>query len=274
MTSPQPLSNLQLSGFTMYTRASYFAQFGKPAPPCDPARASKQWIGNGTFWFLESINAPIVFKQETIAPADNLPNLEGVGPYPAYSIAPTGTFQPNPGGSPTEIPVNPLFLSLQQDAQALMAQLGGSNLVDDGSIRPRVLSYPANEQRRKWDFTTAKGVYVNAGALLFMMNAHGVGAPGHWDQSGESPAWVADNPVPNASLPTLGAPCRALAANESIEPTGIFGFATLLVDDGKPAPGGNTAADPSFTPADRAQLASVAENVTTILAMVEQLATK
>lgn len=271
-TSESP-TVLQLSGFTMYTRASYFAQFGKPAPPCDPARASKQWIGNGTFWFLESLTAPIVFKQETIPPSDHLPNLPGVGPYPAYVLAPTATFQPNPGGSPTEIPLNPLFLSLQADAQALMDQLGATGLTDDGTAAPRLLSYDPTDQRRKWDFTTAKGVYINAGALLFMRNAQGVGAPGHWDQSGPTPTWVADSPAPNPALPTLGPPCRALAANESLQATGIFGFATLIVDDGQPAPAPPSPGG-SFTVADRQQLNAVAESVQTILSLVEQLAQK
>lgn len=268
-TSKNP-SELQLSGFPIYTRASYLALFGMPAPPCDPTRRGKAWIGNGTFWFLESVTTPIVFKQETIPPSDDLPNLEGVGPYPAYVVAPTSAFSDIKGGNPEIQPENPLFLSLQQDAQALMEELGGSSLIDQGITPPQNVTYPANEQRRKWVFTDKQGVPVNVGTLLFARNMNGVGSPGHWDQSGAVPVWVADNPT--AQMPALGAPCRALAANESLQPTGIFGFATLIVDDGQPAPGTlGATADPSFTPADRQQLASLAESVGAILAIVEQL---
>lgn len=263
-TSKNP-SELQLSGFTIYDRASYFAQFGKPAPPCDPGRRAKAWIGNGTFWFLESMTAPIVFKQETIPASDNLPNIEGAGPFSPYVIAPSGAWSTLNGTRTTQY--NPLYLSLQADAQELMAQLGGSGLVDEGSGGSAPLSYDPTEQRREWGFLDNKGVMINAGALLFIRNMQGVGAPGHWDQSGAVPTWVPDNPVPDSTRPPLGPPCRALAQNESLQPTGIFGMATLIVDDGQPDANSTPASGGSYTQQDRDR-----DNL--VLELLQQLAQK
>lgn len=272
-TTAKNVSELQLTGFTIYTRASYLAKFGKPLPPCDPARRQKAWVGFGTFWFLESVNQPIIFKQETIAPGENLPNLEGFGPYPAYVVAPTAAFTDFKNAVPEIQAENPLFLSLQSDALALMNELGGSSLVDLGSQVP-VITYPSGEQRRKWAFNDKQGIQVNVGTLLFNRNMHGVGAPGHWDQTGAVPSWVTDSLVPDTTKPPIGAPCRALAPNEKIEPSGVFGFATLVVDDGQPAPAPAGTADPSFTGADRQQLARLKESVDEILTLVQGLAQK
>ncbi len=259
MVTAQPISLLYLTGFTLYTRASYFAQFGKPAPPPDPTRRGKAWVGNGTFFFLEGS----ALKQETIAPSDNLPNLDGAGPFPPYVIAPSGAYTLLNNQRTGQY--NPLYLSLQADAQALMSRLGGTNLVD-ASVG--VLDYDPTEQRREWEFTDSKGILVNAGALLFIQNMQGVGAPGHWDQTNPVPVWVPDNPTIDQSQPPLGPPCRALAANESIGP-GTLGVPALMVDDGQPAPGASTSAPVTggFTDQDR-------QNLATVLQIVEQLAQK
>lgn len=264
MITSQPIQALQLTGYDMYTRASYLTKFGKPAPPADPSRRAKAWIGYGTFWFLES-TGPIVFKQETVPVSENLPNIEGAGPFAAYVIAPSGAWQMQ-GGVRTSV-YNPLYLSLQSDAQALMTQLGGSKLIDNGANQFLPLSYDPTEQRREWEFTDQQGIVVNVGALLFIRNMMGAGAPGHWDQSGTTPTWVADSPKPDFTQPVWSAPCRALAANESIQPTGVFGFPSLMVDDGKTDPTSTPAAGGSFTDQDRQDLAM-------ILSIVEQLAQK
>ena len=52
-------------------------------------------------------------------------NLPGSIVYPPYVAAPT---QATRGGAP----VNPQYLSLQSDAEALMAALGGIALMDEG----------------------------------------------------------------------------------------------------------------------------------------------
>lgn len=260
MITAKPIATLQLTGFDAYTRASYFAKFGKPAPPADPARRPKNWLGSGTFSFLESM----ALKPETVPASENLPNLDGSGPFPAYVIAPSGAFSTSNGVRTTQY--NALYLSLQADAQALMTQLGGSGLFDAGASQFSPLDYDPSELRREWEFTDAKGVEVNAGALLFIRNMQGVGSPGHWDQSGPVPAWVADHPALDPAQAPWGPPMRALLPNESIGPTGLFGQATLLVDDGQANPS-TPATGGGFTDQDR-------QNLGMVLTIVEQLATK
>src|SRR5262249_49413329 len=100
-------------------------------------------------------------------------NLPGSMTYPGYSVVPT---QVTSGGSP----VNPNFLSLEEEAGSLMSTLGGTGLVKETGNAIFPILYPASEPRRIWDFVV-NGLLVNAGTLLLAQNASGVGAPGHWD---------------------------------------------------------------------------------------------
>jgi hypothetical protein len=256
--STKPVSTLEVKGFQEYTRATYFAKFGKPAPPADSTKRAKSWVGSGRFFFLTGM----ALVPGTVPESENDVNLDGVGPFPAYVIAPTKASSDGPGGQP----YNALYLSLESDARALMAEVGGSNLVDEGANVFLPLSYPADEPRREWEFTDKNGIKVNVGAMLFIKNMNGIGSPGAWDTSTPVPTWVpAIHPV-TAGDP-WGLPCRALAPNESIGPSGIFGMATLIISDG---------ADPNSTPAPAAGGYTQADRDrdNTILGIVEQLAQK
>lgn len=269
MVKIESIASLQLTGFEMFTRESYFQKFGKPAPPCDPSRRAKSWIGYGTFWFLENGK----LGQETVPANENLPNIEGAGPFEKYTIAPSGAWSTLNGQRTTRY--NPLYLSLQDDAQALMMQLGGSGLFDAGVANPNdPLSYDETENRREWEFTDARGVVVNVGSLLFLRNMQGVGTAGHWTQSGPVPIWVTDHPVPDSSRPPWSAPCRALAANEKIGPPDFSGLPTVLLDDGQADPNAPTSSGGGFTQGDRNQLATVAQDVATMLQLLQTLAQK
>src|SRR6202040_4299883 len=71
-------------------------------------------------------------------------NLPGAVQYPPYVVAPTlGTR----GGSI----LNPIYLSLESDAQALMTELGGANLQQE-DLASFPASYPSDELRRPWFF--------------------------------------------------------------------------------------------------------------------------
>jgi hypothetical protein len=256
MVTAQPITKLYLTGYTLYTRASYFAQFGKPAPPADPSRPAKAWVGSGTFNFLQGM----ALVKQVVPPSENLPNLDGSGPFPPYVIAPSGAYTVLNNERTGQY--NALYLSLQADAQALMSQLGGSGLVD---VSVGVLDYDPGEQRREWEFADSKGVLVNAGAMLFIRNMQGIGAPGHWDQSGNVPVWVSDKPAINPAFTPLGPPCRALLPNESIAP-GTLGVPALMVDNGQADPS-TPAAGGSFNAQDR-------QTLNTVLQIVEQIAQK
>lgn len=232
----KPLSDLQLPGFPMYTRDSYFKTFGKAAPPADPTKRPKAWIGTGSYLFLQGL-ATLV--QDSVPGNENDVNIEGAGPFTAYVLQPTKASTAGPGGQP----YNPLYLSLEADARALMAAIGGKNLRDEGANAFLPISYPADELRREWEFDSPGGIGLNAGSLLYARNMAGVGSPGHWNTVTPVPSWVPQlHPVPKDLNNPWGPPCRALAPNESIGP-GMLGVPQLIVDDGTPAQPGQSGSD-------------------------------
>lgn len=162
-----PIDALAL--FHTYTRDSYLAAFGVAAPPWDPTRLSKSWF-DSTVDTSQPANVASyqMIGQDSTGAWTELPytmpaseaatvNIPGAVVYPPYVIAPTGATR---GGSP----INPAYLSLQADAQAVMTALSGSGLFDDGAtaILPNV--YPADEPRRSWSFLL-NGVARNVGQL-------------------------------------------------------------------------------------------------------------
>jgi len=180
----------ELALFQAYSRDSYLAAFGVQAAAYDPTRRRKSWFdstvdvsdpGNVAVYHIagQDQNGNGILKQ-IVMPAQEAAtvNLPGTIQYPPYVVAPTlATRNGNP--------LNPNYLSLQSDAQALMTQLGGSNLQqEDLPFFPA--SYPSDEPRRPWYFLM-QGQPVNVGMLLLTRNAQGVGSPGHWDVSSIPP---------------------------------------------------------------------------------------
>ena len=150
-------------------------------------------------------------------------NLPGAVTYPPYEIRPTHATR---GGAP----VNPMYLSFESEARALMAELGGTGIVDDGINVFAPVYYPADEPRRMWSVTLGGGRHDNAGGLLRMRNAMGVGAPGRWRDSQGVLAWVSDPPAPTGlddSRAAVDIPVRALLPNEELR-TGAMGFGLLI----------------------------------------------
>ena len=228
------ISQLQL--FRTYTRASFLAEFGAQAPAWDPSRVRKTWF-DSTVDTSDPSNVA-VYKiiaqdqggnwglRQMVMPASEAAtvNLPGAVTYPAYTVAPT---QVTSGGSP----VNPNYLSLDTDARALMAALGGSGLVQETGNAIFPIVYPASEARRIWDFVV-NGIVVNAGTLLLAQNANGVGAPGRWDTSKGDPAWVADPAAPtgeNDMRPARDVPVRDLLGNEKFQ-AGLMGVSVVRTD--------------------------------------------
>lgn len=250
-----PISTIYLPGFDQYTRASYFQKFGKPAPPADPTKRPKSWIGSGTFHFVMDASSLV---EQTIPDSEKDVNLDGAGPFLSYVIAPTKASVDGLGGQP----YNAGYLSLEADARALMQAVGGNTLTDEGVNPFLPLFYPADEPRREWEFLTASGIKVNAGVLLATRNQQGVGSPGKWDASEPTPVWVPSHPVTSPIGP-WSQPCRALAANEHIGP-GDLGLATLFVDDGTST--GDTGGS-GYTQADR-------DRDNQILALLKRIATE
>lgn len=224
-----------LALFETYTRDSYRAAFGMEAPPWDPSRPAKAWFdstanavsaghtvtyqavardANGN-WALQPMTLPAAD-----AAAVNFPQSIV---YPPYVILPTSATR---GGAP----VNPVYLSLESEARALMAALGGTEIVDQGVNVFAPVLYPPDELRRMWVILGSGGQQNNAGGLLQMRNAAGVGAPGQWQNSAGDPVWVPDPPAPTGMddpRPPVDMPVRDLLPNEELRP-GLMGFGVLV----------------------------------------------
>ena len=245
--------------FKTYSRDTYRAAFGMEAPAYDPARVIKTWFdstvdvshpGNlAVYRVVTQDQKGNGVLQQMVLPAQEAAtvNLPGAIPYAPYVVTPTLATR---GGSV----MNPIYLSLESDAQALMIGLGGTNLQQE-DLPSFPASYPSDEPRRPWYFLV-KGVSVNAGALLWTRNAKGVGAPGHWDISAPQPVWVPDPPAPTGeedTRPRRAVPVRDLLPNEQLY-TGIMGILGVVRTDLQKA-----AAESSgqFTADDRALLRSI-----------------
>lgn len=224
-----------LALFPSYTRDSYRAAFGGEAPPWDPSRRSKTWFDSTV-----DVSNPRAGVTYTVVGQDadgrwrlgplTLPageaatvNLPGAVVYPPYVVRPTNATR---GGAP----VSPLYLSLESEARALMLELGATGLLDEGINAFAPVFYPADEPRRMWALIGSGGQQNNAGGLLRMKNATGVGAPGHWRNTAGNVAWIADPAAPSGfddPRPQVEMPVRSLLPNEELRP-GVMGFGVLV----------------------------------------------
>jgi hypothetical protein len=252
-----------LALFKSYSRDSYRAAFGVEAAAYDPARLRKSWFDstadvsspdNVAVYHIaaQDPNGNGIVRQ-MVMPAQEAAavNLPGAIPYPPYSVAPTSATR---GGSG----LNPIYLSLESDAQTLMTELGGDTLHQE-DLPSFPATYPSDEPRRPWDFLV-QGRPVNAGALLLARNAQGLGSPGHWDVSSPEPVWVPDPPGPTGAddaRPPREMPIRDLLANEKLY-TGLMGILGVTRTDLQ-----QTADEASgkFTPDDRATLRMIYQAV-------------
>ena len=222
--------------FQTYTRSTYFTAFGSEAPAWDPSRVTKTWFdstvdvsnpANIATYQVIALNPSKQWEVQPLALSAQeaaTVNLPGAVLYPAYVVLPTDATR---GGSV----INPIYLSMEPDAQALMTALGGTGLSDEGATPVFPVVYTPDEPRRLWDFTF-KGAAVNAGALLLSCNSNGVGAPGRWDTSGSEPIWV---PAPAAltglddTRPPRPMPVRGLLPNEEIQ-VSLMGVGVIRTD--------------------------------------------
>jgi hypothetical protein len=254
----------ELSLFTSFTRANYLATFGVQAPAWDPTRLSKFWF-DSTVDSSDPANVVVynvvgtdqsgnwTIKQMVIQTSEAATvNLPGLITYPAYAVAPTAATR---GGSF----INPNYLSLQSDADALTNQFGGSGLFDEGQSSTFPVLYPASEPRRLWDFLF-NGLIINVGDLLLARNTLGIGSPGHWDTSSGQPMWVPD-PSPPAGLddtrPPRDMPVRNLLPNEKFQ-VGLMGVSIVRTDLQQQA----DQSAGQFTPDDRATLQQIYQILT------------
>ncbi len=255
-----------LALFRTYTRDSYRATFGVEAPPWDPGRRTKTWFDSNV-----DASSPGVSLHYNVVARDaaarwsltplTLPaseaatvNLPGIVAYPPYVIRPTNATR---GGAP----VNPMDLSLESEARALMQELGAKGLVDEGVNAFAPVFYPADEPRRMWALVGNGGLQNNAGGLLRMRSAGGIGAPGHWRNARGEVAWMSEPPAPSGLYdprPEVEMPVRGLLPNEELRP-GVMGFGVLVYRTDRERE--QALQSGAFTPEDRKTMEEILRTV-------------
>lgn len=257
----QPQPNQEFYGvdllnlFETYTRAQFEAA-GGPLIPFDPARPEQDWWDD-TYAAITptqsvSYNAVVSgaggaaaigsFTQTAAQMAT--PNFKGLPNYPKWTPAPTRAVY-NHAAPSTASPVDPKDLSTAEQAQALLAELGGTSIVDIGAnsvTLPNIgqivfpVSYPPDDSRRLFAVVLSSGKLFNVGQALAGKYAAGMGAPGSWVPDAthiSGLSWQA-TAVPDGSASTASAlpvPCRALLANERLMTSlvGGLGFQTTQI---------------------------------------------
>ena len=182
--------------FPRLTRAGVFAATGKDAPPFKVNEPIKRFVVPSaeltgslyTYKYVDKLTGKILTNSITNQSALEL-NLPGLVTYPKYVVAPTQAVSLASTGTGTvEQNINPEYLSLYDDANAVAAELGASAPSESTTLNIR---YPANELRRPWNIVLSGGRTVNAGLTLKERNKGGVGAPGSWSSPDSNPQWVA-----------------------------------------------------------------------------------
>lgn len=244
------LRSLEL--FDRYTRSSYLAKFGVPAPKFIPDLNAKDWF-DSTVDLSDPLNITIyvvsghngkgepILKQFIIKTSEavsvNLPD-EGSGSFPPYVIAPTTATRTGPGNLAPQ-PVNPIYLSTIGQANTLGSEVGGTRVQAEQSMGGGfAISYPPGEVRRLWEITF-NGRNTNVGLLLNQKNSRGVGAPGKWDLTQQEPVWVPEpSVVVDASQPHTWVPypVRSLLPNERLQQSAL-GVIEIIRTDKQTASG-------------------------------------
>ena len=272
---PQPTREFYgldvLNLFETYTRAQFEAA-GGPLIPFDPARAEQNWWDdtyaavaptqivryNAVVWGSGGTAAIGSFTQTAAQMAT--PNFKGLPHYSKWSPAPTRAVF-NHAAPSTTSPVDPKDLSTAEQAQALLAELGGTSIVDTGAnsvTLPNIgqivfpVTYPPEDSRRLFAVVLSGGMLFNVGQALAEKYTAGMGAPGSWMPDATQAGgliWqtraVPDGSASNA--PALPPPCRALLANERLLTSliGGLGFQTTQIQrTDLTSAGGEGGADP------------------------------
>ena len=297
LPNEQPQPNQEFYGldvlnlFETYTRAQFEAA-GGPLIPFDPARPEQNWWDE-TYAALapnQSVHynavvagaggAAAVGSFTQTAAQMATPNFKGLPRYPKWTPPSTRAVYNHAAPSATS-PVDPKELSTAEQAQALLAELGGSSVVDAGAnsvTLPNVgqivfpVSYPLDDPRRLFAVVLSSGKLFSVGQALAQKYSAGVGAPGSWVADATQISGLRWQPaaVPDGSASTASAlpvPCRALLANERLMTSlvGGLGFQTTQIQRTDLIP---TVAPPSGGAASEALLLDIQVKVTALYNLI------
>jgi hypothetical protein len=257
----QPQPNQEFYGvdvlnlFETYTRAQFEAA-GGPLIPFDPTRSEQDWWDdtyaavaptqsvsyNAVVWGPGGASAIGNFTQTAAQMAT--PNFKGLPLYSKWIPAATRAVY-NHAAPSTTSPVDPKDLSTAEQAQGLLAELGGTSIVDIGAnsvTLPNIgqivfpVTYSPDDPRRLFAVVLSSGKLFNVGQALAEKYSAGMGAPGSWVADATQISGLSWRPtaVPDGSAsaaPTLPVPCRALLANEKLMTSlvGGLGFQTTQI---------------------------------------------
>lgn len=252
----QPVYGMDaLALFQRYTRDSYRAKFGVEAPAWDSTRGKKDWfdstaIGNKSYTVA---GVSSLLSLSLLSAEASTVNLPGLPAFEKWNPAPVTA--PRADGSAF---VNNLLVSTKAQADALAAELGGTNVMEQADFPGALITWPAGEERRIYVFTIPGLAFpVNVGEKLAMKYAKGIGWPGQW--TGLDPTWqpgVLNDGISSGAntLPAVAMPLRSLLPNEKIG-TSALSMVITRTDLASPtSPAGG-----SFTDADRVTLQHIAD---------------
>lgn len=232
----------ELALFKEYTRDSWQKEKGTQAPPWDPSRPIKRWIGDDQTGVNEGWAAhhdgdvgysywdPVkqVFMDADM-PEDQWEtiNLPGVYNFPKYEVDPTPAVVVGPAGSNK---LNPTWLSTEEQARFMMAELkkvmGATIGLKEAKISDPVFRTEwQGETRRQW-VLVVNGIEHTVGLLLVEKFRNGVGAPGQWRTLGNGGiTWVTltPNTGDRDPRPEVAVPVRDLYENEQLDRNSMTG---------------------------------------------------
>ncbi len=262
---PQPNQNsysaAELQQFPTYTRDSYRAKFGAPAPACDASRLVKSWFDRTVdatrpedFVIYKVVSPDGKLKQMVMTNLEaSAVNLTGVEKYPPYQADDTQALLHNPVSNQAIGTIWPQSLSTLDQAKRFAALFNGTYSEDSGAPN-YTYSYPSTEPRRVWTVKDASGNMYLVGQLLYEENSAGIGAPGSWSVSNGTWKWSAAPLSDCAGQTERPVPVRALLPNEQLT-TDPFGGVQVIRTDLKQTLDESTG---RFTDADRKLLQAIA----------------
>ncbi len=225
----------ELEILPQYTRETYTAATGKSAPPFDPQKPIKTWfvpvpIPGAMFEYLyinaRDANDPIKIGKISRDDAAQV-NLTGRPAYPPYVIAPTPAVIV--GKDLTyERPLAAVELCTEDQARQLAAELNSTAEPSISYLDGPLFTTDWRGETRRPYFILVGGKWLNAGRLLDMENANGVGHPGSWVMIGTVPTWFAAA-LADGSETTYDRLLPPLRPLQAVEKVHLSGFGPALI---------------------------------------------
>lgn len=230
-----------LQKFPRLSRAIYLANVGDQAPRWNKALVIKRWADHTVvdrpptddyrYSYLASDGTRVSVKEAVISIGEAMSvNLPGKYSWPKWEPELVQGYVSAPDGSRTAI--NPSFVSTIDQAEVIMRELEGVEVLERTFAGPFKIIYDMREERRLYSVklrgtANREGTWNSVGLLLKKRYRDGVGAPGEWTATATEPRWIpkkSEVPDEYDPRPEVPIPIRALLSNE----TARLGFASVI----------------------------------------------